>query len=88
MALSSIQVILQFFRQNGLTYSESSLLEDIREKSDLGSSDSISPAPPPLKWSPENGSDDGGSGSGSGDEFVSLASSTTDFCSSGIYFFK
>ncbi|XP_074382703.1 uncharacterized protein LOC141724445 isoform X1 [Apium graveolens] len=60
MAVSNIQVVLQFLRENGLTNSESSLLEDIREKSNLGCAD----------------------GGGSGDEFVSLPSSTTHFCSS------
>ncbi|KAK1365028.1 LAMMER dual specificity kinase [Heracleum sosnowskyi] len=79
MAVSSIEVVLQFLRENGLKNSESSLLEDIREKSDMGSDDSISPAPPALK-NPMRSSKNGSGGSS--DEFVSLASSTTDLCSS------
>lgn len=98
MAVSSIDVVLQFLRKNGLTDSESSLLEDIREKSNLGSSDlysTVVSTPPALKsqtgrrkspvteekGSAESGSDD----NDSSDEFVSLASSTTDLCSSGIF---
>lgn len=106
MAVSDVEAVVEFLRKNGFTESESALMEEIMERSQLGSFDYQSflfpmvPPPPPLKIPaarrPEDvsgGGDGGGSGSGgsasshsSDEEFVSLGSSTTELCSSGINF--
>ncbi|KAL4575013.1 hypothetical protein LXL04_021853 [Taraxacum kok-saghyz] len=83
--------VLEFLRKNGLSDSESALMDDIIEKSQLGSFDfqrfvfpivpttlplvKIHPPSPPRQMAEvvEGSSDD---------EFVSLSSSTTGFCSS------
>ncbi|KAM7484535.1 hypothetical protein LguiA_000544 [Lonicera macranthoides] len=36
MAISDIEVVLEFLRKNGLSESESALMEDVLEKSELG----------------------------------------------------
>ncbi|KAJ9535812.1 hypothetical protein OSB04_un001036 [Centaurea solstitialis] len=83
-----VEQVLNFFRENGLSEAESALLDDIFDKSQMGSFDFqtfVFPMLPPaikipavsLLTSPEEeveGSSD--------DEFVSLGSSTTDLCSS------
>lgn len=99
MAVSDIEAVLEFMRKNGLSDSESALMEDILEKPELGSADiqkflfPMVPPPPPLKIPAtrrkqsapeEKGLPEIGSSSDSADEFVSLASSTTDLYSSGM----
>ncbi|XP_073283147.1 uncharacterized protein [Primulina huaijiensis] len=86
--------VLEFLRKNGLSESESALMEDVRDKSHLGSSDfekflfPMEPPPRPLRIPssrllPFGGDGGGGSSKGSSDdEFVSLGSSTTELCSS------
>ncbi|XP_073123753.1 uncharacterized protein [Henckelia pumila] len=86
--------VLEFLRKNGLSVSESALMEDVRDKSHLGSSDfekflfPMEPPPRPLRIPssrrlPFGGDGGGGSAEGSSDdEFVSLGSSTTELCSS------
>ncbi|KAL3650271.1 hypothetical protein CASFOL_006674 [Castilleja foliolosa] len=89
-----LAAVLDFLRKNGLSECESALMEDIMEKSQLGSSEfekfffPLAP-PPPLLRIPAGSklpevSDGGGesSKSSSDDEFVSLGSSTTELCSS------
>ncbi|KAL0401213.1 UNVERIFIED_CONTAM: DYRK-family kinase pom1 [Sesamum latifolium] len=98
MAEIEFQACLKFLRENGLSECESALMEDVMEKSQLGSSDfakfffPMVPPPPPLRIPPtrrpppHDFTDGGGGGSSKGssdDEFVSLGSSTTEFCSSG-----
>ncbi|KAI3721054.1 hypothetical protein L2E82_32057 [Cichorium intybus] len=94
MEPSDIEAVLHFLRKNRLTVSESALIDDIFEKSRLGSSDfhdflfppSLPPLkipaagrlPPPLKPVEDLASSD----ASSDQEFVSLGSSTTDLCSS------
>ncbi|MCD7468588.1 hypothetical protein HAX54_006948 [Datura stramonium] len=91
MAVSDIKQVLEFLKNNGFSESESALMEDIMEKSELGSFDyerflfPMIPPPPPLNIpssrhliSAKNHSNS----VSSDDEFVSLASSATDFCSS------
>ncbi|KAL8462995.1 hypothetical protein ACS0TY_033846 [Phlomoides rotata] len=83
-----LESVLEFLRNKGLSESESALMEDIMEKSQLeGSSElekfffPMAPPPPPLRIPsaqrpekpPESSSDD---------EFVSLGSSTTELSSS------
>ncbi|CAK9135792.1 unnamed protein product [Ilex paraguariensis] len=96
MAVSDIEAVIKFLRKNGLSESESALMEDILEKSKLGSADferflfPMVPPPPPLKIpsirrqsEEELGLRPVDSNSGSSDdEFVSLGSSTTELCSS------
>lgn len=91
-----LDAVLQFFRKNGLSGCESALMEDIMEKSQVGSSVlekfcfPMVPPPPPLKIPatrrpPPPQFADGGGGSPKGssdDEFVSLGSSTTELYSS------
>ncbi|KAI3778025.1 hypothetical protein L2E82_06988 [Cichorium intybus] len=93
--LSEIEQVLEFLRKNGLSDAESALMDDILEKSQLASFDfqrflfpivpptlpsvkisaALPPPSPPRQLAEEvEGSSD--------DEFVSLASSTTDLCSS------
>ncbi|KAL8218102.1 hypothetical protein R6Q57_021475 [Mikania cordata] len=81
--LSDVEQVLEFLRKNGLSDSESALMDDIIEKSQLGSFDFqgfifpiVHPPLPSLKFQVEevDGSSD--------DEFVSVISSTTDLCSS------
>lgn len=96
MAELKLEAVLEFLRKNGLSECESALMEDIMEKSQVGSSDfekfcfPMVPPPPPLRipatrrLPPQFTDDGGGSSKGSSDdEFVSLGSSTTDLCSSG-----
>lgn len=86
MAVSDIEAVLEFLRKNGLSESESALMEDVLEKSELGSVDfqrflfPMVPPPPALKIPAtriprrelvEEFSD-------SSDEFVSLGSSGTN----------
>lgn len=92
-----LEAVLQFFRKNALSGCESALMEDIMEKSQVGSSVlekfcfPMVPPPPPLKIPatrrpPPPQFADGGGGSPKGssdDEFVSLGSSTTELYSSG-----
>lgn len=92
------EAVLEFLRKNGLLESESALMEDVMEKSRLGSSElekfffPMAPPPPPLRIPstrrlplPQELSDGRESSKGSSDdEFVSLGSSTTELCSSGI----
>ncbi|CAA2957919.1 LAMMER dual specificity kinase [Olea europaea subsp. europaea] len=87
--------VLEFLRKNGLSESESALMEDIMEKSQLGAFDfekflfPMVPPPPVIKL-PANrrrplavaSVDEGGSTGSSDEEFVSLGSSTTELCSS------
>ncbi|XP_052185866.1 uncharacterized protein LOC127797219 isoform X2 [Diospyros lotus] len=96
MAVSDIEAVLEFLRRNGLSDSESALMEDVLEKPELRSFDfekflfPMVPLPPPLKLpgsrrQPEEDAtadvvDSGGDDSS--EEFVSLGSSTTDLCSS------
>ncbi|KAH6777796.1 Protein kinase superfamily protein [Perilla frutescens var. frutescens] len=92
MAEVEFEAVLEFLRENGLSESESALMEDLMDKSQLGSSElekfffPMAPPPPPLRIPsarrlppPEEYS---GGGESSGDEFVSLGSSTTELCSS------
>ncbi|KAL6503757.1 hypothetical protein OROGR_025680 [Orobanche gracilis] len=89
----NLEAVLKFLRNNGLSECESALMDDIMEKSQVDSSEfekfffPMTP-PPPLRipsprWIRET-SEGGGrrSRSLSDDEFVSLDSSTTEFCSS------
>lgn len=87
-----LEGVLEFLRKNGLSVSESALMEDIMDKSQLGSSElekfffPMPPPPPPLRIRrPEEPC--GGGDSSSDDEFVSMGSSTTELCSSGFNFF-
>ncbi|KAK2996409.1 hypothetical protein RJ639_026167 [Escallonia herrerae] len=95
MAVSDVEAVLEFLRKNGFCEAESALMEDVIEKSELGSFDfqrfvfPMVPPPPPLRipatrrLSEEKGEELGGgeSSSGSSDEFVSLSSVTsTAFC--------
>ncbi|XP_041009530.1 LOW QUALITY PROTEIN: dual specificity tyrosine-phosphorylation-regulated kinase 2-like [Juglans microcarpa x Juglans regia] len=96
MAVSDVEAVLEFLRNNGFSEAESALKEDMIEKSELGSFDfekfffPMVPPPPVRIPSTLRGSgippDDGESSrsnSRSGDdEFVSLGSSTSDVCSS------
>ncbi|XP_027104327.1 uncharacterized protein [Coffea arabica] len=106
MAVSDIEAVVEFLRKNGFSESESALMEDICDKSQLGSSDFqrfLFPMVPPLppvkipapaaRWLPlvpgGGDADDGGghqlsspSSDDDDEEFVSLASSTTELCSS------
>ncbi|CAA2975289.1 LAMMER dual specificity kinase [Olea europaea subsp. europaea] len=90
-----IEAVLEFLRKNGLSESESALMEDIIEKSQLGASDfemflfPMLPPPPALKLTSNRrrplsvaSVDDGRSTGSSDEEFVSLGSSTTELCSS------
>ncbi|CAH1438753.1 unnamed protein product [Lactuca virosa] len=94
MEPSDIESVLHFFRKNHLSVSESALIDDIFEKSQVGSSDfhnflfppSLPPLkipaarclPPPLKPAEDLATSD----ASSDQEFISLGSSTTDLCSS------
>lgn len=94
--LSDIEQVLEFLRKNGLSDSESALMDDILEKSHLASFDFqrfLFPLVPPtipsvkipaarLPPSPPRQMMEEVEGS-SDDEFVSLGSSTTDLYSSG-----
>ncbi|KAI3748853.1 hypothetical protein L6452_12243 [Arctium lappa] len=88
MESSDIEAVLHFFRQNHLSVSESALIHDILDKSQLGSSDFHNflfppPLPPlniPGRHPPPE--DRETSDASSDQEFVSLGSSTTDLCSS------
>lgn len=88
-----VESVLAFLRRNGLTEAESALIDDINEKNQLASFDFekfLFPMPPPIKITASSrpsdsaGEDSGGneSKSSSEDEFVSLDSSTSGFCSS------
>ena len=96
---SDVEAVIEFLRKNGFKEAESALKEDMMEKiRDLGSFDYekfLFPVLPPVKIpaslrQPEV--DEGGAdrssrsssaSSSDDDEFVSLASSTSDLCSSG-----
>lgn len=94
MAISDVEAVLKFLRKNGFSQVESALKEDIFDKStELGSLDfetflfPMIPPPPPIRIPVTfrqseglDGIDD--SSSSSLEEFVSMGSSTTDFCSS------
>ncbi|KAK4436508.1 Serine/threonine-protein kinase ppk15 [Sesamum alatum] len=98
MAHLELEAVLEFLRKNGLSESESALIEDVMDKSQMASSElerfffPMAPPPPPLRipsaqrlLTPPRGelSDDAQtSKSSSDDEFVSLGSSTTELCSS------
>ncbi|KAJ8558550.1 hypothetical protein K7X08_034079 [Anisodus acutangulus] len=86
MAVCDIKQVLEFLKNNGFSQSESALMEDIMEKSELDYERFLFPMippPPPLKIPSSLCLDQLISNSvSSEDEFVSLASSTTDFCSS------
>lgn len=104
MAVSGVEAVLEFLRKNGLSDSESALMEDLLEKSELRSADferfffPMLPPPPPLKipsmrrrTEAEDGGAGGGGDSSDGsaeEEFVSLVSSATDLCSSGTVPFR
>ncbi|KAG2326319.1 hypothetical protein Bca52824_009047 [Brassica carinata] len=81
-----VESVLQFLRRNGLTEAESALRDDINEKNQLASFDFekfLFPIPPPIRTTVEVPGDNGSkSSSSSDDEFVSLDSSTSGFCSS------
>ncbi|KAG7639155.1 putative protein kinase CMGC-DYRK-PRP4 family [Arabidopsis thaliana] len=86
-----VKSVLEFLRRNGLTEAESALRDDINEKNKLASFDFekfLFPIPTPIKITASSRpSDSGGDGSNSkssssDDEFVSLDSSTSGFCSS------
>lgn len=89
-AILEVEQVLKLLRKNGLSEAESALVEDVREKSNLVSSDfemflfPMAPPPPPLKMiaTRRQEADDCSSASSSKDEFVSLESSTTELCSS------
>lgn len=96
MAEVELEAVLEFLRKNGLSESESALMEDVMEKSRVGSSElekfifPMAPPPPPVRIPSarrlqelSGGAESSGGGS-SDDEFVSLGSSTTELCSSGI----
>lgn len=88
MAVSDIKQVLEFLKNNGFSESESALMEDIIEKSELGSLDyerflfPMIPPPPPLNIPSLISAKNHSNSVSSDDEFVSLASSATDFCSS------
>lgn len=99
MAEVEFEAVLEFLRRNGLSECESALMEDIMEKSQLGSSElekfffPMSSPPPPLRIpsAPRLQELSGGGESSEGssdDEFVSLGSSTTELCSSGTDFYS
>ncbi|KFK36900.1 hypothetical protein AALP_AA4G187400 [Arabis alpina] len=83
-----VESVLQFLRRNGLTEAESALRDDINEKNQLASFDFekfLFPIPPPIKITADtrlSGEDSGNNESSSDDDFVSLDSSTSGFCSS------
>ncbi|RID61416.1 hypothetical protein BRARA_E00568 [Brassica rapa] len=80
-----VESVLQFLRRNGLTEAESALRDDINEKNRLASFDFekfLFPIPPPIRTTVEDSGDNGSKSSSSDDEFVSLDSSTSGFCSS------
>jgi len=92
-----VKSVLEFLRRNGLTEAESALRDDINEKNKLASFDFekfLFPIPTPIKITASSRpSDSGGDGSNSkssssDDEFVSLDSSTSGFCSSSGKFFR
>ncbi|EPS72763.1 hypothetical protein M569_01993, partial [Genlisea aurea] len=89
MAEIELDAVVEFLRKNGLTESESALVEDVLEKSDLGSSlldkfffPMVTPPPPvriPGNSSPRMGSGGFESLDGSSDDdFVSLGSSAAE----------
>uniref|UniRef100_A0A1J3IX85 Serine/threonine-protein kinase ppk15 n=1 Tax=Noccaea caerulescens TaxID=107243 RepID=A0A1J3IX85_NOCCA len=87
----NVEAVLQFLRRNGLTEAESALRDDIKEKNQLASFDFekfFFPIPPPIRITaaslppPSDSTGENGSKSSSDDEFVSLGSSTSGFCSS------
>lgn len=96
---SDVETVIEFLRKNGFKEAESALKEDMMEKiRDLGSFDYekfLFPVPPPVKIPAslrQTEVDEGGAdrssrsssvSSSDDDEFVSLASSTSDLCSSG-----
>ncbi|CAN4097642.1 unnamed protein product [Withania somnifera] len=88
MAVSDIKQVLEFLKNNGFSESESALMEDIIEKSELGSLDyerflfPMIPSPPPLNIPSLISAKNHSNPVSSDDEFVSLASAATDFCSS------
>lgn len=75
MAVSGVEAVLEFLRKNGLSDSESALMEDLLEKSELRSADferfffPMLPPPPPLKipsMRRRTEAEDGGAGGGGG----------------------
>ncbi|XP_047270769.1 uncharacterized protein LOC107873343 isoform X4 [Capsicum annuum] len=88
MAVSDIKQVLEFLKNNGFSESESALIEDIMDKSELGSLDyerflfPMIPPPPLLNIPSLISAKNHSSSVSSDDEFVSLASSATGFCSS------
>lgn len=80
-----IKQVVEFLKNNGFSQSESALMEDIMEKSELASLDYESflfPLLPPLNLI-SNNNNSLSSSEDDDEEFVSLPSSATDFCSSG-----
>ncbi|KAM3375887.1 dual specificity tyrosine-phosphorylation-regulated kinase mbk-2 isoform X1 [Capsicum galapagoense] len=88
MAVSDIKQVLEFLKNNGFSESESALIEDIMDKSELGSLDyerflfPMIPPPPLLNIPSLISAKNHSSSVSSDDEFVSLVSSATGFCSS------
>ncbi|KAF5467439.1 hypothetical protein F2P56_017264 [Juglans regia] len=97
MAVSDVEAVLEFLRNNGFSEAESALKEDMIEKSELGSFDfekfffPMVPPPPPVRIPstlrgsgipPDDGESSRSNSRSGDDEFVSLGSSTSDVCSS------
>lgn len=83
-----LEAVLRFLREYGFSECESALIEDVKDKSQLDSSDlqkfvfPIGPQLPPVKIPVRDDGD-----LSSDDEFVSLgSSSSTELCSSGNFF--
>ncbi|KAG6670260.1 dual specificity tyrosine-phosphorylation-regulated kinase 2 [Carya illinoinensis] len=96
MAVSDVEAVLEFLRNNGFSEAESALKEDMIEKGELGSFDfekfffPMVPPPPPVRIPstfrgsgiPDDGESSRSNSRSGDDEFVSLGSSTSDVCSS------
>ncbi|KAL1535526.1 dual specificity tyrosine-phosphorylation-regulated kinase 2-like [Salvia divinorum] len=76
MAETHLYAVLQFFRKNGLSASESALIQDIADQKSAALETLCFPAVPPLKIpATRSGSAGSPEGSSDDDEFVSLGSS-------------